>query len=330
MDKNENVGLRKDEDARAGRKPELVSVYMPTRNRVHLLGNAIDSVLSQSYRTIELIVVNDGSTDETDAYLARRAAGDPRLTVVSNAKAQGAPASRNIAILKARGKFITGLDDDDSFGTERIGAFVEYWNLLTARNTRPACLYSQDILVDDNGIHLDTSKKRSSVSAEDLFVGNYIGNQIFAPREHFILAGLFDERLPAWQDLEFFIRVLQHFGDARLLDMATYVHAATLRPDRISAQQSRIRAAFELVTDKHAREVPARQKALFLQMFDDNYNITPRAQDWVRFLRWGEWPTGVLRLLRSTLGIRRRLAQPTPLVLRTVDRERLPAGYGNI
>ena len=45
----------------------LVSVYLPTRNRVALLGRAVDSVLAQSYRPLELIVVNDGSSDETCA-----------------------------------------------------------------------------------------------------------------------------------------------------------------------------------------------------------------------------------------------------------------------
>lgn len=329
MDRESNIRSKSDEISAGEQKSELVSVYMPTRNRVHRLRNAVDSVLNQTYRNIELIVVNDGSTDDTAGYLERRAADDRRLIIVTNARPQGAPASRNSAILKARGRFVTGLDDDDSFDHVRVGAFVEYWNLLAVRKVTPACVFSQDILVDDNGDAFGVSKKKGSVSADELIAGNYIGNQIFAPREHFIGAGLFDERLPAWQDLEFFIRVLNRFGDARLLDMATYVHSASLRSDRISAQEERIRAAFEIVAEKHAKDSPADQKALFLQMFDDHYDIAPRVSDWFRFVQWGGWSRGTLRLLRRSLGIRQHMPSSRQSV-QTVSKERLSADYGNV
>lgn len=277
----------------------LVSVYMPTRNRVNLLGKAIDSVLAQTYKAIEVIVVNDASSDGTEDYLRSRAQVEPRLVHLNNAEPRGAPASRNIAIRASRGAFVTGLDDDDEFLPERIAAFVEYWNLLTSKGLRPSCLYAQDIWLS-NGVQCHVSQKRGSVSADDLFRGNDIGNQIFAPRAHFIDAGLFDEQLPAWQDFEFFIRMVQCFGTAHLLDMPTYCFDATPRPDRISSQERKIRVALEIVTDKHSSGIEWKQKALFLQLFGDGYNVPPRSSDWIRVLRWGLWPKGVLRLLRST------------------------------
>jgi glycosyltransferase involved in cell wall biosynthesis len=283
----------------------LVSVYMPTCDRIDLLSTAVESVLAQTYCDVELIVVNDASDDGTEAYLTQRAKSDGRLVHLTNVTRLGAPASRNIAIRRAQGAFVTGLDDDDEFRPERVGAFVEYWNLLTSRGVRPSCLYAQDIWVD-RGVPCLVTKKRSSVTANDLFEGNYIGNQIFAPKAHFLDAGLFDERLPAWQDFEFFMRVLQKCGTAHLLDMATYQFSVTLRPDRISAQEKRIRAAFEIVADKHARGLALKQKALFLQMFQEGYAISPGVADWLRFLQWGGWPKGYLRLLRSTIVLDRK------------------------
>jgi glycosyltransferase involved in cell wall biosynthesis len=278
----------------------LVSVYMPTRNRVNLLGKAIDSVFAQTCEAIELIVVNDASSDGTAEYLRKRAQDEPRLVHLTNTEPRGAPASRNIAIRKSKGAFVTGLDDDDEFLPERVTAFVEYWNLLTSKGVQPSCLYAQDIWLS-NGAVCHVSQKRGSVNADDLFRGNDIGNQIFAPRAHFIDAGLFDEQLPVWQDFELFIRIAQQFGTAHLLDMATYLGDVTVRPDRISLQEQRIRAAFEIVSKKHSLGVAWKEKALFLRLIGDGSRVSPTPSDWIRVLRWGLWPKGVFRLLRATL-----------------------------
>ena len=68
----------------------LVSIYLPTHNRVDLLHKAVNSVLAQAYRNIELIVVNDASTDGTDEYLRQKAKEDTRLVFFKNAETRGA------------------------------------------------------------------------------------------------------------------------------------------------------------------------------------------------------------------------------------------------
>lgn len=308
----------------------LVSIYMPTRNRLELLKRAVESVLGQTYRNIELIVANDASTDDTEEYLKAMAAIDPRLRYISNTEPRGAPTARNVAIECATGEFVTGLDDDDAFDRERVGAFVDYWGLLVSRDVRPACIYSQDILINDAGVRFWVSQKKSSVRAGELFQGNYIGNQIFAPKSHFVGAGLFDVSLPAWQDLELFIRVLTQYGEARLLDLPTYYHTASLRPDRISAQESRIRRAFDIVSRKHASNDPDKQRALFLQMFNDYYNIRPTVRDWVRFLKWGGWPRGFLRLLWSAMEPHKSRFSERVSSVPVASNEKAQSSHGNI
>jgi len=277
----------------------LVSIYMPTRNRVELLNKAVGSVLNQTYGNIELIVVNDASTDNTEEYLRQKAKNDSRLIYFTNAEPRGAPASRNIAIMNSKGAFVTGLDDDDEFLPERISAFVDYWKLLTSRGVHPACLYSQDIFRRDS-LRWSTCK-RGLVSATDLFTWNYIGNQVFAPRVHFIDVDLFDEQLPAWQDLELFMRLLQKFGRAHLLDLPTYLFDTTPRPDRVSSNEKAIRSAFEIVAKKHAAEDTSKLRSLFLQMFQAHYDFSPNTSDWLRFLRFGQPLKGLLRMTWLTI-----------------------------
>lgn len=288
----------------------LVSIYLPTRNRGDRLPHAVESALAQTYEAIELVVVDDASSDGTAEYLGRRAKVDPRLKVIRNPSARGGAAARNIGIMNAQGEFVTGLDDDDEFLPDRIELFVKTWNRLTAAGVTPSCLFAQELWTK-NGVPVRVTRKRPVVTACDMFEENCVGNQIFAPRRHFIAAGLFDETLPAWQDFEFFMRVIQAFGPAYLVDKPTYSYDATPRGDRISEQPGTIRQAFEMMAAKHAGDDAARLRALFLLIFQGSYRIPPRPADWVRFLSWRGRPTGVTRLLRATVANRLRRVWPS-------------------
>lgn len=94
----------------------LVSTIIPTRNRAALLGRAIDSVLAASRPGDELIVVDDGSTDETEALL--EGYGD-RVRCIATA-GRGAGAARNVGIAEARNSLIAFLDSDDEWTSDRL------------------------------------------------------------------------------------------------------------------------------------------------------------------------------------------------------------------
>lgn len=91
-----------------------VSVVIPTYNRRHVIGQAVDSVLQQSVGDVEVIVVDDGSTDGTAGWLADRYAGRS-VRVLPNAGLKGPAGGRNTGMRAARGDFIALLDSDDSF-----------------------------------------------------------------------------------------------------------------------------------------------------------------------------------------------------------------------
>ena len=277
-----------------------VSVYIPTKNRRQALEKAVDSVLNQTHQDVEVIVVSDGSTDDTEEYLKQKTTVDSRLKYFIKTTSEGAPAARNLAIKSATGEFITGLDDDDEFLPDRIALLLDYWQLLEKYDIHPSCLYTPD-LIYRHGKEVDQSRKLGHVSYDQLFEFNHVGNQIFAPKRIFIEAGLFDESMPAWQDMEFFFRVLKQFGRASLLDIPTQIMDDTPRVDRISIKsRARLQHAYSLFVAKHCQDSQRNAQKLFLQMFSRFYSNRPTLSDWLTFMKLGFWPKGILSLFVST------------------------------
>lgn len=279
----------------------LISVYIPTKNRAGLLTKAIGSVQAQTHQDLELIVVDDGSSDCTADLLAALAAQDPRIRSLRHEQSRGGTAARNAAILAARGEFVTGLDDDDLFEPTRLARFVDAWHRYQTRGEQPSCLYS-NFRIMEHGVPIATTRKPERARFEDLFADNVVGNQIFAPRRHYLDAGLFLEGLPAWQDLEFFLRMLKTFGPARLVPEATYLWDNSPRNDRVSREsEQKMRSACETVCKLHCPDAPRRRQQLYLQLFRPFYGIRPTARDFQNFLVPTVNPKGLLRLLRSSL-----------------------------
>jgi glycosyltransferase involved in cell wall biosynthesis len=275
----------------------LVSIYLPTKNREELLRRAVESVLTQTYTSLELIVVDDGSTDGTRAYLDQARTADDRIRVIRNETSLGAPLSRNLAIREARGEFITGLDDDDYFHPLRIAAFVGAWQLHEQLGQAFSCLFSQD--VTELGSERFASARAGAVRWEDLFFANVIGNQVFTRRETLMAAGLFDPEMPAWQDLDLFIRVLKHAGPAKLVDAELYYMNVDPRPDRISiGSNSRILRAYRTLAAKWQDCPQVMRQGLYLQTFR-HYGKKPGPLELMAFVRMGLH----LRTLRTLAGI---------------------------
>lgn len=111
-----------------GARP-LVSIVLPTHDRAALLPRAVRSVLTQTWADLELVVVDDASSDATPAVLDEVAAGDPRVRVVRRALSQagGNPDNpRNAGLEAARGEYVGFLDDDDRYRPEFVERMVAF------------------------------------------------------------------------------------------------------------------------------------------------------------------------------------------------------------
>lgn len=100
----------------------LVSVIIPAFNVAGCIGRAIDSVLAQTHRNLEVIVVDDASTDETAAYVRQRATRDARIRLLQNTVNSGPSVARNVGLTAANGEWVAVLDADDACAPERLAA----------------------------------------------------------------------------------------------------------------------------------------------------------------------------------------------------------------
>lgn len=103
----------------------LVSILLPAYNSGHLIGAAIRSVLKQTQRRLELIVINDCSTDDTAKVVAKLARDDSRVRLLHTTCNSGPAAARNVGFDMARGRWIALLDSDDTYVPERLARLLE-------------------------------------------------------------------------------------------------------------------------------------------------------------------------------------------------------------
>lgn len=226
----------------------LVSVYIPTHNRVELLKRAIDSVLRQTYKKIEIIVCDDGSSDSTEEFIRALCVEHQNIVYLKNYTPMGACAARNLGITAATGEFVTGLDDDDYFEPERISFFLDAW-CGELYNKKIAGLFDSVYVMTPSGFFRRHIK--GNVKYKELRRKNLIGSQVFAPKEYFINAGLFDPAMPAWQDWDMWLRMSKQFGDFLNINKTSYIVDECHDFGRITAKsESTIRFAKRRLTEK--------------------------------------------------------------------------------
>lgn len=226
----------------------LVTIYMPTYNRLDLLKRATNSVLKQDYKNIELIVVDDKSTDHTVDYLVKMSQEDSRLKYFINEENSGACFSRNKAIFAAEGEFITGLDDDDYFLPNHISSLVHFW--MENKDDNIALYTNVYVQKKKNKVKI---KKPITCNYKNLLCANWIGNQLFTKTAYLQNINGFDENLPAWQDLECWYRLLRYYNsEAKLVDNYSYLIDISHPHERITSNKvDSIFEAYNYFCNKH-------------------------------------------------------------------------------
>lgn len=184
----------------------LVSAVITTHNRADLLPRALNSVTGQTYETVEIVIVDDGSRDNT-ADVVQEYRNRRNLKYIRLKDSVGAPRARNIGIKEASGEFIAGLDDDDAWHKDRIRLMIEAYNDDLAGVT------SDVKMVMPNGEVV--WKKKKNINLETLLYTNQVGNQILTRRDRLLNVGGFDPELTAAQDYDLWIRLCERYGDFR-------------------------------------------------------------------------------------------------------------------
>ena len=178
-----------------------VTVIIPTHNRAHTLVRALNSVLAQTQPANEIIVVDDGSTDETKQLLADHY---PQVRCMSQRK-KGVSASRNSGIKQATSEWIALLDSDDSWHKNKL---EQQWLALSAE---PNLLCHTDEIWIRHSKRVNPKIKHTK-SSENLFERSLelcliSPSSVLIHRSLFDKVGYFDENLPACEDYDLWLRI---------------------------------------------------------------------------------------------------------------------------
>lgn len=185
-----------------------VSVILPAYNASLTIRDTIKSILNQSFKDFELIIINDGSTDGTAEVLKNFT--DDRIRLF-NFKNRGLPESRNRGIKKAKGKYISFIDADDMWVQQKLE--FQYNALLS----NPDCdvAYSWTLFIDESGtiLHPLRTTKYNGYVFEHLICSNFIGSgsNILATRGAIKKTGYFNTEYKSSEDWDYYLRLSKSF-----------------------------------------------------------------------------------------------------------------------
>ena len=208
-DSNTILSTLKPKDIKRFEKPDLVTVFMSAFNSEDTISYAISSILDQSYENIELIIIDDKSTDQTPRLIEKFAKQDRRIKFQINSKNKGTYANRNVGLELARGKYFTVMDADDYALPERIEKQVEN---LKNKATKNIGVLGHWVRVNSEGLfgcrHTWTASYMQPAVATLMFERELVVEKI----------GFFDEvRFGA--DTEYYERMKKAFGQKSVVEI---------------------------------------------------------------------------------------------------------------
>jgi len=262
----------------AGADDPLVSVIMPAYNAEKYIAEAIKSVVSQSYRTFELVVVDDGSTDRTRQIVASFA--DERIKYIRK-KNGGASSARNRGIEESKGDFLITLDADDKMTPEYIAAHMRHF----AKYQDADMMYCDQRLIDEEGNFINEIRQFEYQNRCHLIRDMFrCGYSVILPlgcfkRSMIEKIGYYDETLLVGEDYDLMRRFILHNCTAIHLPETLYVRR--MQPQSLSRTNTQAKAAShftavrrwletfsceELFPDVDWTKIPSDRRNTFLQM----------------------------------------------------------------
>ncbi len=219
----------------------LVSVIIPTYNRAETVSRAIDSVLEQTHDDLEVLVVDDGSTDDTAAVL--ESYDDDRVRPIYHETNQGANVARNTGIEHARGKYAAFLDSDDEWVPEKLEAQLEVLENRSEEWVAAYCGFAFELTSASDRLRglaasvLSRADDQPRMEGGEELVGEILADNVHTGAGSTLIVrtdvaregGGFDETLDRFQDPEFVLRILE-VGKLAFVDEPLVVREETGTP----------------------------------------------------------------------------------------------------
>jgi glycosyltransferase involved in cell wall biosynthesis len=209
----------------------FVDVIIPTFNRAKTLDRAIQSVLNQTYKNYKLLIVDDGSTDNTQELLSRYSV-HPMITILKQTN-QGVSAARNLGVRNSNSPWISFLDSDDEWLPHKLEKQILFFT------QSPKChfLHSEEIWIR-NGVRVNPKLKHNKGS-QDLFKRSLefcliSPSTVIMKRDLFIQYGPFDESFTVCEDYDLWLKILAFEDVGFLPDFVTHKYGG--HADQLSTQ----------------------------------------------------------------------------------------------
>lgn len=223
-------------NARRNAEQPLVSIVLPVHRRADVVGAAIDSVLAQEHGVWELLVVDDGSGDDTVDVVRARAGGDARIRLLERENG-GAAAARNTGLAAATGAFIAFLDADNTWRPQHLSAALAALLDGDAPGVHTGLRMVGANNADDATAPVETFRGEDG-TAEDLLAGNFIDlNALVVRRDIADAVGPFAEDLRRWIDWEWLLRIAAHAAVPEYVPVIGVDYDNVRDPRRLSSGQ---------------------------------------------------------------------------------------------
>src|SRR5690554_1147533 len=234
-----------------------VSVVIPTHNRPAGLQDALASLLKQTVLPDEVVVVDDGSQESVPKTIFDFFLAEVEVKLLRNEKPMGGNNARNRGVLASTSDYIAFLDDDDAFKPNKI---EELKKAIYASNEADIIYHPAHIHMANEGVSY-FSKPKAFKDGEDVFrhllVKNVIGGtpMVTIKRRSLVDVGLFDEKMPALQDYELWLRMAKAGASFYYVDKALTDYEQKTRAKSITKNDDAIRKARALLDEKYFNEL---------------------------------------------------------------------------
>ena len=233
----------------------IFSVIIPVYNRSLTISTAINSVLNQSFFDFELLIIDDGSTDNTLEVISTFS--DSRIKLLKMSVNSGAAAARNFGIKSALGQYISFLDSDDTFEPDFLKVSYE---TINPTNNRIGFMWTGLNRIENNNVIKECWKPTNNKNSYFTFLSNlHIGTNsgITVKKEVFIKCGYFNEKLEAAEDTDFFLRISQHYD--YIFSTKYLMNVYRDGKDRLSKNLKKNAKAYQLIFPQHKEVIDTSQ-----------------------------------------------------------------------